>query len=84
MATVVTYTLVDRCAGGEHLTIDVSVNGSPVERMVFNVTDIDKPLEELEDDRKRLLKMSVLNLHMAGETPSLRQAEIGTQVTVTI
>jgi hypothetical protein len=84
MATVVTYTLVGRCEGGEHLNFDVSVNDSPPEQMVFNLTDIDMPLEELEQDRKNLLKMLVLNLHMAGATPSLLQADIGTQVTVTI
>ena len=67
MATV-TYTFVDRCAGGGHTRLDVSVNGGAAQRIVYDTDDIREPLSNLSAERQDLLKLLILKVHMNGKT----------------
>lgn len=67
MATI-TYTFVDRCAGGGHTRLDVSVNGVAAQRIVYDTDDIRAPLSELSSERQDLLKLLILKVHMSGKT----------------
>ena len=83
MATI-TYTFVDRCAGGGHTRLDVSVNGNPAQRITYDTADILRPLSDLPDDRQDMLKLLILNAHMSGKTQPEIAAELANPVTVTI
>jgi len=67
MATV-TYTFVNRCTGGGHTRLDVSVNGNPAQRIVYDTDDIRAPLSGLSPDHQDLLKLLILKVHMNGKT----------------
>jgi hypothetical protein len=84
MATI-TYTFVDRCAGGGHTRLDVSVNGGAAQRIVYVTDEIREPLGNLTAEQQDLLKLLILKVHMNGKT----RAQIVTEfqagpVTVTI
>lgn len=84
MATV-SYTFVRRCEGGGHTVLDVSVNGNPAERIVYDTDDLRRPLSDLSQERQDTLKLLILNAHLTGKT----RAQIVTEfnagpVTVTI
>jgi hypothetical protein len=84
VATVV-YTFVDRCAGGGHTRLDVSINGGTAQRLVYTTDEIREPLGNLTADQQNTLKLLILKVHMAGKT----RAQIVTEfqagpVTVTI
>lgn len=83
MATI-TYTFVDRCAGGGHTRLDVSVNGNPAQRIVYATDDIREPLSSLSDEHQDLLKLLILKVHMSGKTRAQILTEFGSPVTVTI
>ena len=67
MATI-SYTFVDRCAGGGHTRLDVSVNGGAAQRIVYDTDDIREPLSNLSAERQDLLKLLILKVHMNGKT----------------
>lgn len=67
MATVA-YTFVDRCTGGGHTRLDVSVNGGAAQRIVYDTDDIRAPLSNLTQDQQDMLKLLILKVHMAGKT----------------
>ncbi len=83
MATI-SYTFVDRCAGGGHTRLDVSVNGGAAQRIVYATDDIREPLSNLSQDHQDLLKLLILKVHMAGKTRAQIITEFGSPVTVTI
>lgn len=83
MATV-TYTFVDRCAGGGHTRLDVSVNGGAAQRIVYDTDDIRRPLGELTEDQQDFLKLLILKVHMAGKTRAQIVTEFANPVTVTV
>jgi len=84
MATV-TYTFIDRCAGGGHTRLDVSVNGGATQRIVYDTDDIREPLGNLSQDRQDALKLLILKAHMAGRTRQQIATEFNQgPVTVTI
>lgn len=67
MATV-TYTFVDRCAGGGHTRIDVSVNAGAAKRVVYTTDEIRAPLGDMTTDEREAAALLILKLHMAGKT----------------
>lgn len=67
MATI-TYTFVDRCAGGGHTQLDVSVNAGPATRVVYNTDEVRAPLSDLTTEERAELALLVLKVHMAGKT----------------
>ncbi len=84
MATV-TYTFVSRCAGGDHTTLDISVNGGAAQRIVYDIDDVRQPLSALSQQEQDALKLLILKAHMNGKT----RAQIVTEfqagpVTVTL
>lgn len=83
MATI-TYTFVDRCAGGGHTRLDVSVNGGATQRIVYDTDDIRSPLSNLSQDHQDLLKLLILKVHMNGKTRAQIVTELASPVTVTI
>lgn len=83
MATI-TYTFVSRCAGGDHVTFDVAVNGGPTQRITYDIDDLRKPLSEIPDEIVDVLKQLVLRVHVAGKTRAQLVTEFGSPVTVTI
>lgn len=83
MATI-TYTFVDRCAGGGHTRLDVSVNGGAAQRIVYDTDDIRSPLSNLTSDQQDMLKLLILKVHMNGKTRAQIVTELGSPVTVTI
>jgi hypothetical protein len=84
VATVV-YTFVDRCAGGGHTRLDVSINGGPAQRIVYTTDEIREPLSNLTADQQNTLKLLILKVHMAGKTRAQIVSEFQAgPVTVTI
>jgi hypothetical protein len=83
MATI-TYTFVDRCAGGGHTRLDVSVNGGAAQRLVYDTDDIRSPLSNLTSEQQDILKMLILKVHMNGKTRAQIVTEFANPVTVTI
>lgn len=83
MATL-KYTFVDRCAGGGHTRLDVSLNGGTAQRIVYDADDIRDPLSNLSPEHQDLLKLLILKAHMAGKTRAQIVTEFASPVTVTI
>lgn len=83
MATV-TYTFVDRCAGGGHTRIDVSFNGGAAQRIVYTTDEIRDALSNLTQDQREAALLLILKIHMAGKTRAQIVTEFGSPVTVTI
>lgn len=84
MATI-SYTFVDRCAGGGHTRLDISVNGGAANRVVYTTDEIRAALSTLTADEREQFALLILKVHMAGKT----RAQIVTEfqagpVTVTI
>lgn len=84
MATI-TYTFVRRCEGGGHTVLGISVNAGQAEEIVYDTDDIRRPLSELTDDQRDLLKLLILKVHMAGKNRQqiINEFQAG-PVTVTI
>jgi hypothetical protein len=83
MATI-SYTFVDRCAGGGHTRLDVSFNGGAAQRLVYATDDIRQPLSALTQDEREQLALLILKVHMAGKTRTQIVSEFSSPVTVTI
>ena len=67
MATV-SYTFVDRCAGGGHTRLDVSLNGGAAKRTVYTTDEVRASLSELTNEDRETLALLILKVHMAGKT----------------
>lgn len=84
MATL-SFTFISRCAGGGHTAFDVSTNAGPPERIVYDTDDIRRPLSELTEDQRSMLKLLILKVHMSGKTRAQIITELNAgPVTVTI
>lgn len=84
MATI-SYTFVDRCAGGGHTRLDVSVNGGAAKRVVYTTDEIRAALSELTEDQRETLMLLILKVHMAGKTRAQIVSEFQAgPVTVTV
>lgn len=83
MATL-TYTFVDRCDGGGHVRLDVSVNGGAARRVVYTTDEVRAPLSELTADERETLALLILKVHMAGKTRAQIATEFQSPVTITI
>lgn len=80
----VTYTFVDRCAGGGHTRIDVAINGGAARRVVYATDEVRAPLSALTTDERETLALLILKVHLAGKTRAQIVTEFGSPVTVTI
>lgn len=86
MATI-TYSNPQRCAGGGHTSLTITVNGGSPQTVVFETDDIRAPLSELTQDQRERLQLLIAKVHFAGMT---RQQIInafasgGGSVTVTV
>ncbi len=67
MATV-TYTRIAVCAGGCHVTMDVSFNGGPAKRMVWDIDDVRRPLGSFTEDELDTARLIVAKAKIAGMT----------------
>ncbi len=67
MATL-TYTFVERCAGGGHTTLDISLNGGAARRVVYTTDEIREPLSSLTTEQREHLALLILKVHFAGMT----------------
>jgi len=86
MATI-SYTFVDRCAGGGHTRLDVAVNSGVARRVVYTTDEIRSPLSELSENDREALALLILKVHFAGRTRAQMVSEFqagGGTVTVTI
>lgn len=84
MATI-TYTFVDRCAGGGHYRCDVSVNGNSLGRFVYTTDEVRAPLSDIPQDVREAAALIVMKLHMQGKTRAQMVTEFQSgPVTVTI
>lgn len=83
MATI-TNTFVDRCNGGGHTRLDVSVNGGAGRHIVYTTDEIREPLSNLTQDQQDTLKLLILKAHMAGKTRAQIVTELQSPVMVTI
>lgn len=62
-----TYTFVDRCEGGGHIMLDVSVNGAAARRVVYTTDEVRAPLSELSQDERETLALLIIKVHFAGK-----------------
>lgn len=84
MATI-SYTFVDRCAGGGHTRLDVSLNGGAARRAVYTTDEIRAALSEMTNEEREAAALLILKLHMAGKTRAQIISEFQSgPVTVTI
>lgn len=84
MATI-SYTFVDRCQGGGHTRLDISLNDGPARRVVYATDEIREPLSNLTEDQRETLALYILKVHMAGRTRAQIISEFNAgPVTVTI
>jgi hypothetical protein len=65
---VITYEFVDRCEGGGHTRLDVSLNGGNTRRVVYTTDEVRAPLVDLTQDERETLALLVLKIHLAGKT----------------
>lgn len=81
----ISYTFVDRCAGGGHTRIDVSVNGGAAKRVVYPTDEIRAPLSDLTAEDREILALLILKVHLAGKTrPQIVSEFQSGPVTVTV
>lgn len=71
MATL-TFSNASVCAGGDHLSLDVSVNGGASRRVTYLVTDL-RAVFSAED--REALALNVLKLHCMGRTAAQVRSE---------
>lgn len=83
MATI-SYTFIDRCAGGGHTRIDVSFNAGAEQRIVYTTDELREPLSNLTQDQRETLALLILKVHMAGKTRAQIVTEFAGPVTITI
>lgn len=82
---IVSYTFVDRCDGGGHTRLDISLNGGAAQRIVYDTDDIRSPLGNLTQEQRETLALLILKVHMAGKTRAQIVSEFSAgAVTVTI
>ena len=67
MATV-SYTRRSVCAGGCHVTMDVSFNGGSARSIVFDLDEIRQPLNTFTQEQVETALLLVLKAHVAGMT----------------
>lgn len=65
MATTLVFSLINTCAGGQHATIGVSVNGGAVKPYMVEVDDLRGPVSE--DQRETVIQV-ISKLSVAGLT----------------
>ncbi len=81
----ISYTYLDRCAGGGHFRVDVALDGGPSSRFVYTTDVIREPLGSLTPDQRALVALAIMKLHMAGKTRQEMMTEFNAgPVTVTI
>jgi hypothetical protein len=83
MATL-TYTRTAVCAGGCHVTFDVSLNGSAAQSMVFDIDVLRQPISNLTLDERTAFSQNVFRVHNEGRTRAQIAAEFGNGVPVTV
>ena len=66
--TTLTYTRRAICAGGCHVTFDVSLNASAPQSMVFDVDVLRQPLSVLTTDERATFAQNVFRAHNEGST----------------
>lgn len=81
----IAYSFVDRCAGGGHTRLDVSVNAGANSRIVYTTDEIREPLANLTQEERETLALLILKVHMAGKTRAQIVSEFQAgPITVTI
>lgn len=81
----ITYDYQGVCAGGGHVTFDITLNGQGTRRVPFTVDELRQPLSALSRDEQDALALMILRLHFAGVTRAAMKAEgLAGPITVTI
>ncbi len=85
-ASTINYQFVSVCAGGAHVTLDISLKGAAAKRIVYLTDEVRAPLSALTADEQAQLALLILKVHMAGATRSEIQSALTSSggVTVTI
>lgn len=81
---VIAYSFGGVCAGGGHVTINVSVNGGEAKPFVYTTDELREPLNALSGEDRERLALLILKVHFAGMTRAQMRSEIQAGVTVTI
>ena len=83
----ITYAFVERCAGGGHIVLDVSLDGGASRRVPYTTDDVRAPLSALTREEQESLALMILKVHFAGKTRAQITTEFqsgGGTVTVTV
>ena len=83
MATV-SYTRRSVCAGGCHVTMDVSFNGGSARSIVFDIDDLRRPFNTFSEDEINTTLLLVLKAHIAGMTRTQAATAMPNNTTVVI
>ncbi len=83
MATI-TYTRRAVCAGGGHVTFDVSFNGGADRRIVFDLDEIRQPLGAFSQEQIDSALLLVLKAHIAGMTRAQAATAMPTNTAVVV
>lgn len=60
------YAFVGVCAGGGHVTLDISYNGGATRRVVYTTDEVRAPLSELTTEEREQLALLIMKVHFAG------------------
>lgn len=85
--TTLNYKFVSVCSGGDHVTLDVSLNGGATKRFTYSVDeDIRPSLASLTSDEQAFIALWILKLKASGFTRQqiLNAVQAPSGVTVTI
>lgn len=79
-----TYQFVSVCAGGGHVTLDVTLNGGATKRVVYTTDEVRAPLNQLSAEDREALALNILKVHFAGVSRTQMRTDLQAGVTVTI
>jgi hypothetical protein len=82
----VNFALHSGCAGGGHITLNVSLNGGAAKQLHYTTDALREPLSALTDEERELAAMVILKLHFAGQSRQTMRDQLTAPggVTVTI
>lgn len=81
MATTVTISLVNACAGGGHLTVNASVAGGAARQYAYTADEL---LDDLPEAVIRDTVLGLMRLHFKGRTKQQIRTELTAGVTLVI
>jgi hypothetical protein len=75
------FTFVSVCAGGDHLRVNVNVDGTALNNLALNADEV---LTQIVADEAPRLATDILRIRMKGKTRAQARADLQAGFTITI